>query len=197
MPALVVPRESTPINMIEVTAKLAAMYEKLYGQIPLEPLLVRAAGVIGLENAGGASINNGNFGNITAPTGYEGRVWEANGLYFLDFGSEWGSLENGAMGWWQVMAYRSRDALVDAAQGNTRAMVRDMFRKGYVGTNWTKQQLADYTAGVERWSGVAMHPAMTIVEYFKRPWVGAAVGGTAFLAAIAGGMYWHRQRRAA
>lgn len=197
MPAQVVPREQTPLNMVEVTAKLAAVFHDLWGVMPSESLLRIAAGIIGIENAGGWAIWNGNFGNVTAPAGYAGRVWEANGLYFLDFGTEIGSLEAGARAWWLLMSARYHDALIGAEQGNVASAVRDMFRMGYVGAGWTGKQLTDYVRGVEHWAGEAAYSAKVISEHFRKRWIGASIAASSVLAVAAGGYYWHRQRRAA
>lgn len=198
MPAQVVSRQQTPINMIEVVGKLGAAFWELWGKLPSERLLRVASGIIGVENAGGWSIYNGNFGNITAPTGYEGRVWEANGLYFIDFGTDtYSSLEDGAKAWWLLMSWRYHDVLVSADDGNVGSAIRDLFRLGYVGADWTRKQLADYTSGVARYAASYAWAADEVANQFRKPWIGAAIGGSALLALGAGGMYWHRQRRAA
>jgi hypothetical protein len=194
---LVVPREQTPINMISVTGRLGAMFYDLWGRLPSERLLRIASGIIGVENAGGWAIWNGNVGNVTAPTGYAGRVWEANGLQFLDFGTELGSIENGMRYWWTLMAARYHDVLVDADQGDESTAIRDLFRLGYVGADWTRKQLADYTRGVSKYAAEYAWAADKVANQFRKPWVGAAIGGSALLAVSAGGYYWHRQRRAA
>ena len=95
------------------------------------------------------------------------------------------------------MSARYHDALLGADQGNVRAAVRDMFRLGYVGADWTAKQLADYTRGVDQWAGKAAYSAKVISEHFRNRWIGVSIAASSILAVAAGGYYWHRQRRAA
>jgi hypothetical protein len=190
---VVVEREQTPLNMVEVTARLAAVFRDLWGKIPSENLMRIAAGIIGLENAGGWAIWNGNVGNITAPAGYDGRVWTANGLYFLDFPS----VEEGMRAWWLLMSARYHDVLVDADQGDIPLAIRDLFRLGYLGKQTTRKQLADYTKGVYLHASHAAYSAAVLAKEYGKRWPGPIVAGASLLALGAGGFYWHRQRRAA
>lgn len=196
MPALVVPRQQTPLGMVEVTARLAATFEAIWGRMPSLPLLRIASGIVGFENAGGWAIWNGNVGNVTAPAGFDGRVWEANGLQFIDFGDTKDATLEGAKYWWRFMAALYHDVLVSADMGELGAAVRDLFRRGYVGSHATAEQLSDYTRGVAKWAAESELPARTIVDYFRKPWIGAAIGGSALVAVGAGGYYWHTKRRA-
>jgi len=191
--ALVVPMERTPLNMVEVAGRLGAMFYELWGRLPSTPLLQIASGIIGFENAGGASIYNRNFGNVTAPGGYDGRVWTANGLFFLDFPS----VEDGAKYWWRLMSARYHDVLVDADQGELVAAVRDLLRLGYLGRSPTAAQYKSYTAGVRSYAQSIGWAADAIATQWRRPIVGIAVGGFAAVAAAAGGYYWHQRRAVA
>jgi len=193
MSFVVVSREQTPLNMVEVTARLAAVFRDMWGKVPSENLMRVAAGIVGFENGGGWSIWNGNVGNITAPAWYTGRVWTANGLYFLDFPS----VEEGMRAWWVLMSSRYHDVLVDAEQGDITAAIRDLFRLGYLGKDTTRKQLLDYTKGVYGYASKAAYSAAVIAKEYGKPWVGPVVAGSALLALGAGGLYWHRQKRAA
>lgn len=181
---VLVDRVPTPINMVQVVGKLAAAYVAVFGAMPPCDLLAIAAGIVGLENAGGAAINNGNVGNVTAPADYVGRVWTANGLYFIDFDL----VEHGAVYWWAFMWRRYRPVLVDGALGEVETAIRDLFRLGYVGAKTTKEQLANYTKGVQMYAAEARSSAEVIVpkSFAARLAVGtgaaALVGAWAYLA---------------
>lgn len=168
----VVPKNQFPINMTEMTARLASTYVNLYGVMPSKSLLMFTAGLGGVEHAGGVYIWNGNFGNTTAPGGYDGTVWEANGLQFLDFPT----IEYGMTYWWQFMFRRFRPVLESADQGDVDAAVRDLFRLGYLGRVTTAVQESNYRRGVWAYERKVARDADLIVNQTKRDYVGAAVG---------------------
>jgi hypothetical protein len=177
-----------PINMTEVTARLAATYVNLYGRMPSKPLLATCAGIIGVENAGGVYIWDGNVGNITAPAGFDGRTWEANGLTFISFTS----IYEGMTYWWEFMRLHYRDVLVDADQGSPDAAVRDLFRLGYVGRVTTSAQESDYCRGVKAYMRKVANDADVIVDQVKRPYVGEAIAGGGLVVAGFLGFLAHR-----
>lgn len=172
MPAQAVPKIQFPMGMTEVTARLASTFVNAYGVLPSKPLLMFAAGLMGVEHMGGVYIWNGNAGNTTAPGGYEGRVWEANGLQFLDFVT----VEEGMTYWWAFMFRRYRPVLEDADQGDADAAVRDLFRLGYLGRVTTVAQENDYRRGVWAYMRKVERDADIIVNQTKRDYMGAVVG---------------------
>lgn len=172
-----------PINMVEVTARLASTYVNLYGRMPSKPLLTFCAGLIGVENAGGVYIWDGNVGNITAPAGYSGSTWEANGLTFISFSSVY----EGMTYWWEFMRLHYEDVLVDAANGSPDAAVRSLFRLGYLGRVTTSVQEHDYLRGVVAYMKKIANASDVIVDQVKRPYVGAAIAsGGMFVVGLLG-----------
>lgn len=169
--AHVVSKERFPIDMVEMTARLASTYETLCGVLPSKPLLRFASGLGGVEHGGGLYVNNGNFGNTTAPGGYDGTVWEANGLQFIDFPT----LEYGMLYWWELMFRRYRPVLEDADQGDADAAVRDLFRLGYVGRQTTSVQLENYRRGVWAYMRKVARVVDVIVDQARQSYVGVAV----------------------
>ena len=166
----VVQKERFSIDMVEMTARLASTYESLYAELPSKPLLMFAAGLGGVEHGGGLYVNNGNFGNVTAPGGYDGAVWEANGLQFLAFPT----LEYGMLYWWKFMWRRYRSVLEDADQGDADAAVRDLFRLGYVGRVTTAVQLENYRRGVWSYMRKVERTADVIVNQARPVYAGVA-----------------------
>lgn len=185
-----VDRVPTPINMVQVVGKLAATYLAVFGKMPPVNVLTIASGIVGLENAGGAAINNGNVGNVTPPSDYVGRVWSANGLYFIDFDI----IEHGALYWWALMYRRYHPVLVDAALGEVETAVRDLFRLGYVGSKATAAELANYTKGVQIYAAEARSSAEVIVPKSFAARVAVGTGAVSLLGAWA---YLAHGRRAA
>lgn len=176
-PATVVPKFPMPITLADLTGRLASGYVDLYGKMPGKDLLAFAAAMNGVENGGGANINNGNVGNITVP-GPEsptGRVWEANGLRFIAFDA----ISEGVVYWWEFMRARYGAVLLDGAMGSPEAAVRDLFRLGYLGSVTTPAQEEAYRKGVLRYLAQTEPFARKITGYTARPYVGAAVGGGA------------------
>jgi hypothetical protein len=178
MPAQVVPKIQFPMGMTEVTARLASTYVNAYGVLPSKNLLMVTAGIVGVENAGGVYIWNGNVGNTTAPANYEGRIWQANGLDFLDFVT----VEEGMTYWWAFMARRYLPVLLDADQGDADAAVRDLFRLGYVGRVTTSVQESNYRRGVWAYMRKVNRDAEVIVNQTRRDYMGIAVGAGSLFA---------------
>lgn len=188
MPAQVVPKIQFPMGMTEVTARLASTYVNAYGALPSKPLLMGAAGIVGVENAGGLYIWNGNVGNTTAPGGYEGRIWQANGLDFLDFVT----VEEGMTYWWASMFRRYREVLIDFEQGDPDAAVRDLFRLGYVGRVTTTAQESAYVRGVWAYMRKAASDAEIIVNQTRRNYLGIVAGAGSLVALGAIGFFGRR-----
>jgi hypothetical protein len=164
--------------MTEVTARLASTYVNAYGSLPSKSLLMGAAAIVGVENAGGLYIWNGNVGNVTAPGGYEGRIWQANGLDFLDFVT----VEEGMTYWWGFMLRRYPAVLADFDQGDADAAVRDLFRLGYVGRVTTSVQESNYRRGVWAYMRKVERDAEVIVNQTRRDYMGIAVGAGSLVA---------------
>jgi hypothetical protein len=185
MTQTVVPRETTAIDMVEVIARLGQGYYVLTEQLPSPELLGIAAGIIGVENAGGASINNRNIGNITAPASYDGPVWEANGLRFIDFTS----IEESTYYWWRLMMRRYRAVLQAADAGDAELAARELYRLGYV-SRLGSASPADYGRGVRSYYR-KMASYAEMLGGRASPVVGAVVGGGAAAALLVFGALAH------
>lgn len=163
----VVPMHTTPAPLggpyPSVVTILAATYNVLQGgtddspKYPEPHLLATAAGIIGVENAGGKAIQNGNFGNLTAR---DGNVWanpnksatssNTTPSYFAAYDS----LEAGATAWWNLMFRAYRSVLSFGLTGDTAGATRELYRTGYVVAE-TPGEPAVYAKGVAYWYKVA------------------------------------------
>jgi hypothetical protein len=172
-----------------VVTILAATYNVIQGgtddapNYPEPHLLATAASIIGVENAGGKAIQNGNFGNLTAS---DGDVWQnpytsapaASNVpaYFAAFDS----LEAGATAWWKQMFRAYRSVLSCGLTGDTACAARELYRLGYVvATSANEQQ--SYAKGMANWYRLAWPDAQV---YGAKPTPVQQGFGAAIVAAV-------------
>jgi hypothetical protein len=149
----VVPFHQTPLPMAgsdpSVVSVLARIYQTIEGTLPDPRLLASAAAIIGVENAGGAAINNYNWGNLSAS---DGDVWESpyyaqtgkGPEYFKAFDSQ----DAGAAAWWTAILTKFRSVLPFMLNADMQGLARELYRSSYVVAISPNEQ-ANYARGLQ------------------------------------------------
>ncbi len=131
-----VPRAVTPLSSLELARWFAEGFAAVRGGREPDPkLAATAAGIIGVENAGGRAFVQYNWGNISANLAtYRGPFWLSpvaqpdQPIAFRAYSSH---LE-GATAWWALMFGHYLPVLQAAARGDGPGMVAELYRLGYV-----------------------------------------------------------------
>jgi hypothetical protein len=119
------------VGVGSVVETLSQSYQALYGALPPATMLAGVAALVGVENAGGVAIYDGNMGNLSA---IDGDVYANPNAqpgapsYFIAFGGPGA----GAGALWLYLAKHSRSALLAALRGDPGQMARELYRTGYV-----------------------------------------------------------------
>lgn len=72
---IVVPRQNTPIAKASIPDAVRAGFEQVFGRAPNRNELANLSALVAIETAAGKSVQNHNFGNITAAESYSGKAW--------------------------------------------------------------------------------------------------------------------------
>ncbi len=143
----------TPQEMGRGWGPFVLAHEDVAGAPPSVQFLESVLSIIGVENAGGRSINNHNWGNIMAGPSWRqaGNYWahpsptEGQPAYFRAYPSH----RAGARDFWRVI-YKRPGVLQGALAGDVPAMVRELYASRYVVAS-SPGELERYTKAATDW----------------------------------------------
>jgi hypothetical protein len=178
------------VGATSVVSVLSASYGALVTysngspKLPPRTMLAGVAALVGVENAGGAAIYNGNMGNLSASEGdvYANPHAEPGApSYFISFyGVGAGA---GTLWLWLMRHYRA--ALLAAYRGDPGQMARELYRTGYVsalpGVN-AGNEIANYAKGAwayyrKVWAETYAYSFDSEPEATVQAWAGVLLGG--------------------